>query len=201
MNRGPVDLDSSALAPRWWTFVLRGIAAILFGVITFALPGISALALVLLWGTYAVANGVLGTVLAAAGAARGGGRWGWLLFEGVVSIVAGVVAFAWPRMTALVLLTLIGFWAFFVGIAQIVAASELRRVLKGEWRLALSGALSIAFSLLILVFPRAGALAVVTLIGTYAIFFGTLLTALGIRLHGLGGSGRRSVPRDSPSHA
>ncbi|HXX67136.1 MAG TPA: HdeD family acid-resistance protein [Polyangiaceae bacterium] len=195
-----VGFDLNALAARWWMLVVRGIAAILFGVLAILWPGISLLALVLLWGAYALADGVFGVMLAA-GAGAEGRRWGWLLFEGFLSVAAGVVTFIWPGMTAFALLVLIALWAVFTGIAEIVAAVELRRVIRGEWLLALSGVLSIAFGVLMLLFPRAGALAVVTVIALYAMVFGALLTALGVRLHRLATSGRHPMAGGSPSHA
>lgn len=194
------NIDLNALAARWWLLVIRGVAAILFGVLAITWPRISLFALVLLWGAYALADGVLG-VLLAAGAGRERRRWGWLLFEGLVGIAAGVVTFVWPGITAMALLVLIAFWAVFTGIAEIVAAIELRRVIQGEWLLALSGVLSIAFGVFMLIFPRAGALAVVTIIGVYAIAFGSLLFGLGLRLHRVATSGRGPMAGGSPSHA
>ena len=181
------NLDTNALAARWWMLVVRGVAAVLFGIAAIVWPGISLFALVTLWGAYALVDGVFGVVLAAR-VGRAGERWGWLLFDGLVSVGAAAVAFFWPQITALALLTLIALWAVVTGIAQIVAAVELRRVITGEWLLVLSGLLSIAFGVLMLIFPGAGALAVVSAIGIYSIVFGVLLTALGFRIHRLGAS-------------
>jgi len=194
------DLDLDAISARWWMLVVRGIAAILFGALALMWPGISLLALVFLWGAYAMADGVFGLMLAA-GTGAGGGRWGWLLLEGLLGIGAGLVAFIWPGMTALVLLVIIAFWAVLTGIAEIVAAVELRRVVQREWILALSGILSIAFGVLMLLFPRAGALAFVMVIGVYATVFGALLVGLGVRLHRLTTSRRHAMTRGAPSHA
>ncbi len=194
------NLDLNAIAARWWMLVVRGIAAILFGVLAIVWPGISLLALVLLWGAYAVADGLFGVMLAANAGAEGR-RWGWLLLEGLIGIAAGVLTFVWPGMTAVALLALIACWAVFTGIAEIVAAVELRRVIEGEWLLALCGVLSIAFGVGMLIFPRAGALAVVTLIGIYAMVFGSLLIALGVRLHHVATSGHHRMAGGTPSHA
>jgi uncharacterized membrane protein HdeD (DUF308 family) len=183
----------SALAARWWVLVIRGAAAILFGILAVAVPRISLFALVMLWGAYALVDGVFNLMLAARGA-RAGRRWGWLLFEGILSIAAGVVAFAWPGITALVLLALIGFWAVLTGIAEIAAAIRLRRQIRGEWLLATSGILSIAFGVLVLLFPGAGALALVWMIGAYAIVFGGLLIGLGVRLKRWGRPRERPIP-------
>ncbi len=171
-----------ALSARWWVPVIRGLAAIIFGVLALIAPSIGLLALVIMWGVYAIADGVFNLVLATR-AGRAGGSWGWYLVEGLVSIAAGVVTFAYPGITALVLLFIIAAWAIVTGIAEIAAAVELRRLVSGEWMLALAGVLSIAFGVLLFAAPGAGALAVVWLIGGYAIVFGVLLVGLGVKLH------------------
>jgi uncharacterized membrane protein HdeD (DUF308 family) len=178
------SLDPSALAERWWTLAVRGIAAILFGLITIVWPGISLIALTYVWGAYAAANGVLSIVFAAR-AGRAGERWGWLFFEGLLSIGAALVAVLMPGITQLALLTLVAFWAMFTGFVQIAAAIELRRVIRGEWLLALGGVLSIVFGGLLLWFPVPGALAVVTMIGVYSMLFGIALIALGLKVRRL----------------
>lgn len=190
------NLDVNAIAARWWVLVVRGIAAIAFGVLALVWPGLSVLALVMLWGAYAFVDGVFDFTLAATAGSEGR-RWGWLFFEGLVSIGAAVAAFVWPGMTAFALLALIGAWAIFTGIAEIVAAIELRRVIEGEWLLALSGVLSVAFGVLVLIYPRAGALAVVSVIAAYAIMFGVLMIGLGVRVHRLLPSGHPSMPTGS----
>jgi uncharacterized membrane protein HdeD (DUF308 family) len=194
MKLAYATLDLEALSARWWIFVVRGIAAILFGVAAMVWPAITVLALTLLWGAYALADGVLGLTLAAR-AGRAGKRWGWLFFSGLVSIGAAVIAVVWPAITALALLMLIAVWAVFTGAAQIVAAIELRRVIRGEWLLALSGVLSIVFGVLMMIFPGAGALAVVGVIAAYAIVFGVFMMGLGIRMH----RGSKSRDRLAPA--
>jgi uncharacterized membrane protein HdeD (DUF308 family) len=178
------------LAARWWTVTIRGIAAILFGVALLVSPRIGLLTLVILWGAYAFADGIFNLVLAA----RGAQNWGWLLFEGVVSILAGVVAFLWPAITALALLAVIAVWAIITGIAEIAAAIRLRKHIQGEWVLASSGVLSIAFGILMLLFPGAGALGLVWAIGVYAILFGGLLVGLSLRLHEWQRTSARPLP-------
>ncbi len=182
MNTNYTDVDASALTARWWMLVIRGVAAILFGILAIALPQASLMALVLLWGAYAIVDGTF-TVMLAAGRGRAGGNWGWLLFEGLVGIGAGIMTFVWPGITALLLLVVIAAWAVLTGIAELAAAIRLRREIRGEWLLALSGALSIAFGILLLARPGAGALTVMWLIGAYAIGFGVVLVGLGLRLH------------------
>jgi uncharacterized membrane protein HdeD (DUF308 family) len=187
------DADLTQLLPRWWMLVIRGVAAIGFGLVTLAVPNASLFALVMLWGAYALVNGVFSMTLAAA-RGRAGLRWGFWLFEGLVSVGAAVVTFVWPAMTASVLLGIMAVWAIFTGIAAIFVAIRLRREIRGEWLLATSGVLSIAFGALLLARPMAGALAVAGLIGAYALVFGTLLIALGIQLNRLRRRHDRSLP-------
>lgn len=175
-----IDAEIPSLARNWWVLVVRGAAAIIFGVLTFVLPAASLTALILLFGAYAVVDGVFNVV----GALRGDGARPWwaLLLEGIVGIAAGVVAFVYPGLTALVLLYVIAWWAVITGALEIVAAVRLRRQIAGEWWLAASGVLSIVFGALLMLAPGPGALAVVLWIGAYAVLTGILLVALGIRL-------------------
>jgi len=184
------------LARNWWALVLRGLFAVLFGIMALAWPGITLGALVLLYGAYALADGVF--AIAAVMAGRTGGRpWWSLLVEGLVGIAVGIMTFAWPGITALVLLYLIAAWAVVTGIFEIIAAIELREEIRGEWLLALSGILSILFGLALVIWPGAGAVALVWVIGAYAIAFGALLIALGFRLRSW--SRRESIRATSPS--
>lgn len=175
------------LAGRWWTFVVRGIAAILFGVLTFLWPGISLTALVFLYGAYALVDGAF-NIVAAISKVRGRRHWWALLLQGIVGMAAGLIAFAIPGLAALALLYLIAAWAILGGAFEIAAAIRLRKQLTGEWLLALSGVLSIAFGILLMLFPGAGALALVLWIGAYAVVFGGLLVALGFKLRRWGQS-------------
>jgi uncharacterized membrane protein HdeD (DUF308 family) len=183
------------LATRWWTLTIRGVAAILFGILTFLFPGSSLFALVILFGAYALVDGIFNLVLAMR-QFQGRSRWGWLIFEGIVSILAGLAAFAWPAITAIALLSLIAAWAIITGVAEIIAAIRLRKQIKGEWMLALAGILSITFGVLMLLFPAAGALAVVYWIGAYAIVFGGLLVGLSLRLRAWGREPSHRIPSE-----
>lgn len=178
----------------WWSLVLRGIAAILFGILAFVWPAITLTALVFLWGAYALVDGVFAI---AAGVKTYGEnrRWWVLLLEGVLSVIAGVVAFVIPGITALVLLMLIAAWAIVTGVFEIAAAIQLRKEIKGEWLLALAGIASILFGVVLFINPGPGAIALVWLIGAYAIVFGILLIALGFRLRSMVSSGDRVSPR------
>lgn len=193
--------DAFALAERWWLVALRGVAAVLFGVLAFAMPIAGLLTLLIVWGAYALVDGAFNIVWALRGA-RAGRRWGWLLFEGVVSLVAGVLAFVWPGVTAVALLMVIAVWAVITGVAEIAAAIRLRHHIRGEWLLAAGGVLSIAFGILLIAFPAAGALAVVWMIGAYSLVFGVVLLALGLRLFALRRRGEGGLPRaGAPSPA
>jgi uncharacterized membrane protein HdeD (DUF308 family) len=181
------------LSSRWWAVALRGVAAILFGVITFVDPGVSLLALVILFGSWAIVDGSFNIASALRGR-RDEKPWGALLLEGVAGIAAGVLAIMWPGITALVLLWLIATWAIVTGVAEIVAAIRLRKSVRGEWLLALAGVLSIAFGVLLFLRPGAGALAITLWIGAYAIVFGALMLALSFRLRAWGRKPERRVP-------
>jgi len=196
------NLDLNSLASRWWMLVVRGLFAILFGILAAFWPGITLLALVLLWGAYAFVDGVFAVTLAVR-AGRAGKRWGWLLLEGLVGMSAAAITIVWPGITALALLMLIAMWAVVTGVAEIAAAIELRRAIRGEWLLALSGVLSIAFGVLMLIFPQGGALAVVAIIAAYSIVFGVLLIALGFRVRRSAKAGAQTLPTSSgaASHA
>ena len=170
------------LAENWWLLLLRGIAALAFGTLTFVWPGITLLTLTLLWGAYALADGVLALWAAASGNTSDvAPRW-WLAVAGIVSVAAGALTFLWPGMTALVLLFFIASWAIVIGVMQIWGAIRLRKEIEGEWLLVVSGLLSIGFGVILFVWPGAGALAVVWTIGWYAILAGCLSIALAFRL-------------------
>jgi uncharacterized membrane protein HdeD (DUF308 family) len=170
------------LARNWWALVLRGLAAILFGVLAFAWPGITLFVLVLFFGAYMLVDGIF-AIVAAVRAAGEEDRWWLLLVQGILGVLAGLVAIFWPGLTALALLYFIAAWAIVTGIMEIVAAIRLRREIEGEWALALSGALSVLFGVLLVVLPApAGLLSLVWLIGAYAVATGVLLLILGFRV-------------------
>jgi uncharacterized membrane protein HdeD (DUF308 family) len=168
------------LARNWWLVALRGLAAVLFGVLALLMPGVTLATLVLLFGAYALVDGIL-ALISAFGHTPGQPRWQLVLW-GVVSVLAGVLTFVWPGLTALVLLYVIAGWAIVTGIVEIVAAIELRKVITHEWLLALSGVASLLFGLAIAFWPSAGALVVLAYIAAFAIVLGVLLIALGFRL-------------------
>jgi uncharacterized membrane protein HdeD (DUF308 family) len=169
-----------ALARNWWLEVLRGIAAIVFGILAFVWPGITLVTLVLFYGAYVLVDGVL----AIAAAVMGGNpmpRW-WLAIVGIAGIVAGLLTFVYPGITALVLLIFIAAWAIVLGIFEIYGAIRLRKEIEGEWLLILNGAISVLFGLVLLWRPAIGALAVVWIIGAYAIILGVIYVMFGLKL-------------------
>jgi uncharacterized membrane protein HdeD (DUF308 family) len=168
------------LARNWWALALRGLAAVLFGLLTFFVPGITLVTLVLLFGVYALMDGFFNMIAFFRVPAH---HWA-LLLEGVIGIIAGIITFAWPAISALVLLYVIAFWAIFTGVFEIIAGIRLRKVITNEWLLLGLGALSLLFGILILFAPGVGALAIVLWIGAYACVFGIALLALAFRLRG-----------------
>jgi uncharacterized membrane protein HdeD (DUF308 family) len=176
-------LDS--LGRHWWAVALRGVAAVLFGLMALLWPDITLFVLVLLFGAYALVDGVFTLVAAIRGRgaadADAGGR-GWLVARGLAGIVLGVLALLWPGITALGLLWTIAAWAVVTGVLEVFAAIRLRREIDREWLLALSGVLSVVFGLLLVVWPAAGVLALVTLIGVAALAIGVTLLAFSFRM-------------------
>jgi uncharacterized membrane protein HdeD (DUF308 family) len=166
------------LARYWWVLALRGVLAVLLALFAFFIPGITLLSLVLLFGAYVLLDGIFDLVAATRSPSH---HWA-LVLEGIVGIIAGILTFLWPGITAMVLLYLIAFWAIFTGVLEIIAGIRLRQVLSDEIWLILMGVLSLLFGLFILIFPSAGALAVVYWIGAYALLFGIMLLALAFRL-------------------
>jgi len=168
------------LAKNWWVLLLRGLVAVLFGFLAFAWPGLTLVSLILLYGAYAGADGILALMAAM----RGGTvapRW-WLVLVGVLSLGAAAATFLYPGLTALVLLTFIGVWAIARGVMEIVGAIQLRKEIENEWLLVLSGLLSVLFGAMVLARPGAGALALVWIIASYAIAVGVLLMGLALRV-------------------
>ena len=176
----------NVVARNWWAVLLRGLLGIAFGVFALVLPAAAFAVLVLSWGAYVLIDGIF-NIVAALRDARGERGWWALLLSGVAGVLAGLAAFVVPALTALVLLYVIAGWAILTGALEITAAVRLRRQITGEWLMVLSGALSVAFGVLIMVAPLAGALAVVLLIGAYAFVSGVVLLALGLRLRAAAG--------------
>lgn len=175
------------LARNWGWVLMRGIAAILFGMLTLCNPGIALTTLVMLFGAYALLDGVFIAVSAVANR-KGQSRWVALLVGGILGIAVGIQTFLIPSLTAAALVAFIAIWSIIIGITEIVAAITLRKVLSGEWMLMLAGLASAAFGVFLIARPSLGALAVVLWIGASAMVSGILLIALAFRLRSWGRS-------------
>lgn len=165
----------TSLLNQWWALVVRGVLAVLFGVAALAWPQITLVALLALFAGFAIADGI--TSIIAAVRTR---SWGWVLFGGLMSLAVGVVTIMWPGAATFALVVLIGAWAIVRGIFDIATGIALRREIRFEWLLILSGVVSIVFGALIALFPIAGVFALITLIAAFAIVIGALLIAAGI---------------------
>ena len=170
------------LARNWWALALRGVVAILFGLAALLWPGITLAVLVLLFGAYALVDGIFAVIAGVRRAAEHREHGVSSSSKDLLGIVAGFVTFVWPALTAIALLYIIAAWAIITGVLEISQAIRLRREITGEVWLALGGLASLVFGVLLLVWPVAGALAVVWLIGVYGIVFGIILVGLGLRL-------------------
>lgn len=178
------------LARNWWALALRGIAAILFAIVTLAMPGITLAVLVLIFGAYALVDGIF-AIISAIRAARGHRPLGSFLLEGTVGIVVGLITLFLPGVTLAVIIGVVAAWAIITGVFELAAAIRLRRHIAGEWLLILTGVVSILFGIFVFWAPVAGALAIVWWLGIYGLVFGILLLGLSMRL--------RAVHKMSPS--
>lgn len=172
------------LKRHWWVPVIRGIAAIVFGVIAFVYPGLTIATLVLFFGAWVLIDGIF-RVIGAIGHRASDSDWGWHIVIGIVGIIVGLLTFHAPQITALALIIYIAAWALMIGATEIAFAIKLRREIKGEWFLILMGLASIVFAILLLWNPIAGAAAVIWLIAWYAVVLGILAILFGFRLKAL----------------
>jgi uncharacterized membrane protein HdeD (DUF308 family) len=182
MNRSflsPLPPGLHKLSAHWGWLAIRGLAAILFGVLAFTWPGFTITTLALVWGAYAIVDGAFALIYGT----RGGGtrRWAYA-FVGLIGVIAGLIAFFWPNETAIILVMIIGAWALAVGLFEIIYAFQYRKANAHPWVVGLSGLLSAAVGVFILMYPGAGALSLIWLIGTYAIFYGCLMLFAAIQL-------------------
>ena len=172
-----------AMAEKWWTFVVRGLLAILFGIIAMSYPGLTLILLMLFVGAFWVIEGLLGLF----GVMGGEGHKLWGLLYAFVTIVAGVYVMTRPAISAVALAFVIGLWAIVKGFSEIAIAVRLRKEIQGEFFMILMGLIAVLFGLFLVFRPGAGALAVVTIIAIFAIVQGILAILLGFRLKGLRG--------------
>lgn len=168
-------LEAGVVPHYWWAFALRGLAAVVFGILAFVWPSVTLAVLVLLFGAFALVNGALAIV----SAFRSRGDHLWLFVaEGVVGIIVGLGVLSWPELTALLLLYVIAAWAIVIGVLEVISGYRVRHVVEHEWAWILSGILSVLFGVILIARPEAGALAVIWLIGAFAVLFGISLLIL-----------------------
>jgi uncharacterized membrane protein HdeD (DUF308 family) len=160
----------------WRWIAGRGVAAVLFGLATLVWPDVTLWALVALWGAYALVDGV--TALWAAIGDRYLEHRGWVAVQGAAGVIAGIIAFAWPDITALALLWVIAAWALVIGVTLVATAIEIRKEITGEWMIGLAGVLSIGLSLVLFADPGDGAVAITWAIGWFAFLYGVLLLSV-----------------------
>jgi uncharacterized membrane protein HdeD (DUF308 family) len=189
---GTYEQMSALLAQNWWAFALRGVLGIIFGLVAFFLPGVTMLSLVLVFSAYALVDGVF-AIIAAGRAMRQHERWGFLLLEGIVNVIAAAIAFLWPGITVVSFVFLVGTWAILSGGLMLSAASRLQ-LDHGRWWLALGGLVSVIYGVLLIAAPFIGALVLTWWLGAYAIVFGFALIAVAIKLH----ARQREQPRSTP---
>jgi uncharacterized membrane protein HdeD (DUF308 family) len=169
------------LKRHWWVPVIRGIAAIVFGIIAFTHPVMAIATLVLFFGAWVLIDGIF-RIVGAIGHRASDPDWGWHIVIGIIGIIVGLLTFHAPQVTALALVIYIAAWALMMGASEIVMAVKLRHEIKGEWFLILMGLASIVFAILLLWNPIAGAAAVIWLIAWYAVVLGILAIFFGFRL-------------------
>lgn len=183
------------LTRNWWLVVLRGVLAVLFGLVALFMPGLAWLSLIVLFGTYAILDGAF-AMMSGLISSKFSPRWWVFLVEGLVSVAAGAIALIRPDIASVVLVLLIAGWAVVTGVLEILAAVRLRKEITNEWMLGFGGFVSIVLGLLLFFQPAAGGLVITLMLGAYALIFGIVLVALGLRLrkwHAVPGGGRDTL--------
>lgn len=183
-----MDRTLNYLAGNWWVVLLRGLAAIVFGILAFMWPGLTLAVLVIMFGAFIFVDGIFGTIDAIKHRKELDNWWFWLL-DGIVGVLAGAVMLFMPGISAVVLLFFIAAWSIVGGVMRIFAAIQLRKHITGEWLLVLSGVLSIVFGIAIVAVPHAGLVSIAWIIGIWALAFGILFVMLAFRLRKLKGEG------------
>jgi uncharacterized membrane protein HdeD (DUF308 family) len=175
-----IEAMNDVLANNWWVVALRGVFAILFGIIAFAMPGVTMLSLVIVFAAYSLVDGVAGIVMAVRGARRGE-RWGWLLANGILGIIAGAIALVWPGVTILAYVLLVAAWALISGAFMVIAAFQLK-IDHGRIWLGLAGVASLIFGVLLVIAPLIGAVVLTLWAGAHALILGVILLMLSWKL-------------------
>ena len=172
---------AETLVQNWWLFTLRGVLGIIFGILALIFPGPTILSLVLLFSAYMLVDGIFGIISAVRAIRRKEDRWGLLIFEGLLDIATGVVAFLWPGLTVVAFVWLIAAWAIVSGGLMTTAGFRLN-IEHGRWWLALGGLLSLAYGVLLIITPLIGAVVFTWWLGAYALVFGVALVSFSLKL-------------------
>jgi uncharacterized membrane protein HdeD (DUF308 family) len=180
VRSGDMDALSTVLAQNWWAVALRGVFAILFGLIALFVPGATILSMVLFFSAYMLVDGIFGIVAGVRAAGRGQ-RWGWLILEGLANIAVGVIAFLWPGLTVLAFILMLAAWSLVTGIMVVVAAFKLDPEYGRGW-LIFSGIVSVLFGIALVIAPLIGAVVLTWWLGAYAVVFGISLLILAFKL-------------------
>ncbi len=179
---GATESMSAVLARNWWALALRGVFAILFGLVALFATGPTILSLVLLFSAYMLVDGIFGIVAGVRAAGRGQ-RWGWFVLEGLANIAVGVIAFLWPGLTVVAFVLLLAAWSLVTGILMVVAALKLNPAFGRGW-LIFSGIVSVLFGIALVIAPAIGAVVLTWWLGAYAVAFGIGLLVLAFKLRG-----------------
>lgn len=174
------------LSRNWWVLLIRGVLAVIFGILAVTNPATTLGVLVLFFGAYMLVDGVF-SIITSLTAPKGYRGWGWTLVGGVAGVIIGLLTLFAPGVTAVFLLYIIVAWLIVTGLTQVISAISLRKEITGEFFLIIGGVASVLFALYLLINPTAGALAVAWVIGLYAIVFGVMMVVLAFRLRGLRG--------------
>lgn len=172
------------MADNWWVPLLRGIAAVLFGLMALIWPGLTVYALLIVFGAYAIFDGIMSIIIGFQRKSEDDRWWSWAL-DGFLSIVIGLMALFWPEATALAFVIWMAAWAVVAGIFRIIAAIRLRAEIEGEWALGLSGLLMVIWGVLMAMIPAAGLLSIAWLIGLFALLIGVVMIVLAFHLRGI----------------
>lgn len=187
INPGLTSPDPNAtnevgrITGNWWALALRALVAIIIGLFALFRPGITLIALVTLFGVYALADGLFAIVAAIRGIHEGE-RWGWMMFEGIVGIIIGLVVLLNPSIGALALTWLVAAWALSTGVLEIIAGIRLRKIMRGEWLLLVVGILSVILGFIIVARPRLGVALLIAWVGAYALISGIVLFGVAFRV-------------------
>lgn len=191
------EMLSAGFAGNWWLLALRGLAAIVFGVIAFWSPAAAMLAVALIFAAYSAVDGVLNLMLAVSGMRQKRGRWGWVLLNGLFGIAVAVAVLLWPGLTVLAFVYIFAAWALVSGVLLIAAAIKLKKT-HGRWLMVAGGLLSVVCGVLLFLAPLMGAVVLGWWLGAYTLALGVALVALALRLRTRRDAGQPAAVASAP---